>query len=66
MYFMGGLGSLANAVDQAAPQHYLRRSVQHGVNFLTAEEEKVSKILEREQAGAHRHKLPCKCIQTKQ
>jgi hypothetical protein len=32
---MGCLGSLANAVDQAAPQHYLRRSVQHGVSYDT-------------------------------
>ena len=47
------------AVDQAAPPHDLRRRVQHGVNLLVAQVQQVTKFLEREQAGAHGHELPC-------
>ena len=36
-------------VHKAAPQHDLRRRVQHGVNLLIAQVQKVAKFLEREQ-----------------
>ena len=45
--------SLSAAVDQAAPPHDLRRRVQHRVNLLVAQVQKVSSFPEREQTGAH-------------
>ena len=47
------LGSLAAAIYQAAAPHDLGRQVQHRVNLLAAKVQKVSRFLEREQAGAH-------------
>ena len=48
---MSCLSSLATATDQAAPPHDLRRRVQHRVNLLVAQVQKVARFLEREQDG---------------
>ena len=64
VYFVRCLGSLAAAVDQAAPQHDLSCRMQHRVNLLARQVQKVTTFLEREQARAHFQELPCKSVQT--
>ena len=49
------LSSLAAAVDQAALPHDRRCRMQHRVNLLAGQVQKVTTFLEREQARTHFH-----------
>ena len=66
VYLVCCFGSLAAAVYQAAPSHDLRRRVQHRVNLLAGQVQKVAEFLEREHTCAHWHETPRECLQTRQ